>query len=238
MLVTRLRQVVVAARERDLAARQLVQFLELGEPFADEAVAEFGLHNAVFALGDTFIEVVSPTREGTTAGRFIDKQGGDAGYMVIVQVESMPDARRHLEELAIRSVWQVDLDEVLSTHIHPADIGAAIVSIEEPRPASSWLWGGPEWPSRSSNSVATGVAGVTITAPDPMKLADRWAEVLNTPHTNGVMTFLDKTSVNFVLAQDGRTRIDAYDLWSTAKSAVGREARIANTTFRLVNSHG
>ena len=58
----RIRQVVLAARDLDPVANTLRDALHLGEPFSDPAVEHFGLRNAVFALGDTFIEVVSPVR--------------------------------------------------------------------------------------------------------------------------------------------------------------------------------
>ena len=56
----RLRQAVVAASELDPVVERLRAELGLGEPFSDPAVAFFGLRNAVFALGDSFLEVVSP----------------------------------------------------------------------------------------------------------------------------------------------------------------------------------
>ena len=37
--------------------------------FRDPGVAAFGLQNAVMPIGRTFLEVVSPVQEGTTAGR-------------------------------------------------------------------------------------------------------------------------------------------------------------------------
>ena len=55
----RLRQAVLVARELEPAAERLKVELGLGEPFADSNVAEFGLRNAVFALGDAFLEVIS-----------------------------------------------------------------------------------------------------------------------------------------------------------------------------------
>ena len=36
--------------------------------------AYFGLRNAVFALGDTFLEVVCPQRPDTAAGRLLDRR--------------------------------------------------------------------------------------------------------------------------------------------------------------------
>jgi hypothetical protein len=93
MEVTRLRQAVVAASDRDEVRIALTDTFGVGVPFEDDSVHEFGLHNFVFPIGDTFVEVVSPTREGTTAGRFIDRSGGDCGYMVIFQVADINACR-------------------------------------------------------------------------------------------------------------------------------------------------
>ena len=56
----RLRQAVVAAAQLEPTVERLQEELGLGEPYNDPAVGFFGLRNAVFALGDTFLEVVSP----------------------------------------------------------------------------------------------------------------------------------------------------------------------------------
>ena len=54
----RLRQAVLVAAELEPVAERLQAEFGLGEPFADPGVAVFGLRNAVFAIGDTFLEVV------------------------------------------------------------------------------------------------------------------------------------------------------------------------------------
>ena len=80
------------ARARTRSPQQLRSELGLGEPFADPGVGAFGLHNAVYAIGDTFLEVVSPTQPDTTAGRYLDRHG-DGGYMVIFQLADLDAAR-------------------------------------------------------------------------------------------------------------------------------------------------
>jgi hypothetical protein len=69
---------LVAAELEPVAAR-LRSELGLGEPYHDAGVGQFGLHNAVFSVGDTFLEVVAPTRPATTAGRYLERRGGDSG---------------------------------------------------------------------------------------------------------------------------------------------------------------
>src|ERR1044072_4219726 len=108
MTEVRLRQVALVAAELEPAADALREALDPGEPLRDPGVGEFGLENVVFSVGDTFIEVVSPVREGTTAGRYLDKRGGDSGYMAIFQVPDTPAARTRAEELGVRVVWKID----------------------------------------------------------------------------------------------------------------------------------
>src|ERR1700722_20325819 len=89
----RLRQAVLGAEELEPVAADLRSALGLGEPFRDPGVGEFGLANTVFALGDRFLEIVSPTRADTTAGRYLARHGGDGGYMVIFDLEDLDGAR-------------------------------------------------------------------------------------------------------------------------------------------------
>src|SRR5947207_981072 len=63
----RLRQAVVAARDLEPVTSELRERLGLGEPYQDPAVEYLGLRNAVFVLGDTFLEVVSPVRSDAVA---------------------------------------------------------------------------------------------------------------------------------------------------------------------------
>ena len=128
----RLRQLVIAANSLD-TADTLQSVLGLGEPFPDPGVGEFGLVNAVFAIGDQFLEVVVPTAGTAPAQRFIDR-GGEGGYMAIFQTDDMAALRTRVDGLSIRRVWNIDLPDISASHLHPADIGGAIVSVDEPRP--------------------------------------------------------------------------------------------------------
>ena len=74
----RLRQAVLVAGELEPVASALRSALNLDEPFRDPGVGEFGLANVVFALGDCFVEVVSPIRPDTAAGRYLARQAATA----------------------------------------------------------------------------------------------------------------------------------------------------------------
>jgi hypothetical protein len=174
----RLRQAVLVASELEPAAQALGQGLRLNEPFRDPGVAEFGLANVVFAIGDCFIEIVSPTREGTAAGRHLARQGDDGGYMVLFDLEDLDGARSRAAELGVRVVWQLDLPDISGTHLHPADMRGAIVSLDQSRPCGTWRWGGPEWTGGRGEGAAGSLAGITVAVSDPAAVASRWGHVL------------------------------------------------------------
>lgn len=174
----RLRQAVLVAGELELVASQLRTALELDEPFRDPGVGEFGLANTVFALGDCFLEVISPARADTAAGRYLARHGGDGGYMVIFDLEDLEGARSRALALGVRVVWQIDLPDISGTHLHPADMRGAIVSLDRSKPYGSWRWGGPQWTGRIGSGAPGRLAGITIAVADPAAVAARWGEVL------------------------------------------------------------
>jgi Glyoxalase-like domain len=174
----RLRQAVIVAAELEPAAAALRSALSLGEPYRDPGVGAFGLANVVFALGDCFLEIISPTQPDTAAGRWLERHGGDGGYMAIFDIEDLEGARARAAEEGARTVWQIDLPEISGTHLHPADMKGAIVSLDRSDPYGSWLWGGPEWTGRAGTGAPGHLAGITVAVADPAATAAKWGAVL------------------------------------------------------------
>jgi hypothetical protein len=200
----RLRQVALVARDCDRVAGELRQAFGLPEPFHDPGVGRFGLTNAVFAVGDTFLEVVAPARPDTTAGRYLERRGDDGGYMAIFQVPDLAAARSRLAGLGVRVVWTADLPDIAGTHLHPRDVPGAIVSLDWAEPAESWRWAGPSWTGRAPEHAPGGVTGLTIEVSDPAAAAGRWAAVLGIPATDTVVKLPDSGQrLRFVPARAG-----------------------------------
>lgn len=170
----RLRQLVFASADAE-DIEHLRQILDLGHGFVDPGVSVFGLTNGVFAIGDQFLEVVVPVEETTAAGRFLERSGGIGGYMAIFQTDDLASVRTRADHMKIRRVWDIDVDDISASHLHPADIGAAIVSIDEARPPGSWRWGGPDWTTQQCPGC---LQAIEIEARDPGAIAQRWAQVL------------------------------------------------------------
>ncbi|HUC58127.1 MAG TPA: hypothetical protein VMA95_12050 [Streptosporangiaceae bacterium] len=174
----RLRQVAVVAANLDDTARQLRETFGWTQPFRDPGVGQFGLANSVFAAGDTFVEIVTPVRAGTTAGRYLETRGGDSGYMALFQVPDLKEARDRAVSAGVRIVWSADLPDIAGRHLHPKDVPGAIVSLDWAEPPESWHWAGPDWTGHAPPHPPGGLSGLTIEVAHPVRVAARWAEVL------------------------------------------------------------
>ena len=127
----RLRQVCFVAEDLESSLSELTRVFGTDVCFRDPGVGHFGLANGLLEVGGDFIEVVSPIKSNTTAGRFLNKMNGDSGYMLIFQCDNALSYREKAEKLNIRSIWKTDLDNgVNATHFHPKDINGVIMSID------------------------------------------------------------------------------------------------------------
>jgi hypothetical protein len=201
----KLRQVALAAPTLEPLRTALMTLLGVTQDFADPGVGEFGLVNSVMALGDTFLEIVSPSQPGTAAGRLLERRGSTCGYMLLMQVEDFAAFDKHLDKNQLRRVWQTDRAAVSACHVHPKDIGGAIVSFDEMRPADAWIWGGPDWQSHRAQHVLR-VLGCELQSPNPRELAQRWSDVMQTPLTVAgdtlKLAFDDGTFIDFITGED------------------------------------
>ena len=238
-MTVRLRQIALVAARLAPVAEQVERELGLGDPFHDPGVGEFGLENAVWAAGDTFLEVVAPVRADTTAGRYLERRGGDGGYMALFQVPDVQEARRRVADLGVRVVWQADLADIAGTHLHPRDVPGAIVSLDAADPAGSWRWGGPAWAGQVPDHGPGGLLGATVALADPAAGATRWAAVLGVDASEeaGMPSLrLDGGAqvVRFVPAAGGADRITEIDLAVTPEVRAGRDSvDVGGVTFRL-----
>jgi len=246
----RLRQVALVARKLGTAVEEIREVLGIEVGFADPGVGVFGLENAVLPVGDTFLEVVSPVGEGTTAGRLLDRRGGDGGYMVIVQVDDLARERARLEQIGVRIVWEADLDDAATVHLHPKDVGGAIVSLDWMKPPESWKWAGPHWKSAVRTDVVAEIVGVAVQSEDPRAMSQRWAAVLDRAAERSGEEWriaLEGGAIRFVAAADGRgAGVSGVDLRAADRTRALASARargldasrdeitLCGTRFRLM----
>ena len=155
----RLRQLVTVASDLRSTERAITQALDVEVCYRDPGVGHFGLRHGLYTIGDRLLEVVVPKQDGTTAGRFLERRGGDGGYMVIVQVDDLAAHKARLAETDIRIVFEAGAPGMQGLHLHPADVGGAILSIDQADPPESWAWAGPDFAYHANSSVASDLVG-------------------------------------------------------------------------------
>ena len=201
MTWTRLRQVALVAADLDAAVGDLRSALGLSVAYRDPAVAAFGLVNAVLPLGTQFVEVVSPAREHTAAGRQLQRLGGDGGYMVICHTDDQGRLHRRVRDLGVRVAFEAEEGGYRIMQLHPADTGGSFLEVDY-QPGGEDPWGpwhpaGPDW-QRYSRIRAT-ISGVTVGSLQPERTARRWSEILEIDlQDDGRTLDLDNATVRFV----------------------------------------
>ena len=209
-----LRQICLVADRLHPAVEDLGEVFTIPVCHVDPAVGKFGLENTLLSVGSQFLEVVAPTRENTAAGRFLDRRGGNGGYMVICQAETLQeqaDAKDRAMANNVRVAFESDHGTWNIMQLHPADMGASFFEIdwdEEADVMGNWQpAGGKGWREIPSTEVITGIVAVELQSQEPEAMAERWAAVAGQPVTypDGVPTVgLANANLRFVPVRDGR----------------------------------
>jgi hypothetical protein len=212
----RLRQICLVAGDLATVEKQTADVLGVEICFRDTGVAKYGLHNALFAMSGTFLEVVSPTQPNTAAGRYIERRKGDGGYMYIVDCDDLERRREHIKGKGVRLVEDLKSGDQALTgealHLHPRDTGGCLLSVDRHSPdgesmAGSYKWAGADWVSHDRSQTVRAITGARMQCDDPSATAARWAELLERPATRdgNVWTIeLDNARARFSELEDDR----------------------------------
>ena len=237
-----LRQIALVARDRDKAVAEFRSAFELEIGHVDPGVGQFGLHNAILPVGGQFIEIVAPVRDGTTAGRYLERRRGDGGYMVILQCSDHAPVKKRAAELGLRKVLEFDEREYSCMQFHPRDTGGSFLEVDHQAnsvpPDGAWWPAGKHWKDAVRTHRASAIAAAEIQAPDPEKLAARWSEILDVPVTRagGVPTLaLANATLRFVPEADGRGEgLGGIDVVATDRARAGEALALCGMRVRLV----
>jgi len=208
----RMRQICLVARHLEPLVVAFRDVFGFEVCHRDPGVGKYGLENALFAVGNGFLEVVAPVRDGTTAGRYLERRGGDGGYMVITQCADLASRRAHCETVSVRVANEIRHSDYQELQLHPRDVGAAMLSFS--RQEGGEAADGPWHPAASKGTPARGPAliramsGAELQSDDPERLARRWSEVMQLPLVRDdqrrPVIILDDARLRFVSATDGR----------------------------------
>ena len=230
----RLRQLVLVAEDLRPVEHAITAELDVEVCYRDPGVGHFGLRHGLYTIGDRLLEVVAPKQPDTTAGRYLERRGA-GGYMVIVQVDDLAAHRARIAASDTRIVFEARVPGIEGIHLHPADVGGAILSIDQADPPDSWAWAGPDWAYHASSTVASDMVGAEIQADDPDHIAARWSAILDRPVSGARTIDLDDASLRFVAATDGRSDgLAAIDLAAVDRSRAGQTIDLGGVRFNLV----
>ena len=213
-MTIQLRQICLIANELKPVIDDLTDILGIKACFVDPGVGAFGLENTLMCVGRNFLEVVAPVEENTAGGRYLDRRGGDGGYMVICQAdnyENQQAVRQRALDNNVRIAHESARENWNICQIHPRDMIASFFEIEWVPPNDfngNWMpAGGTQWEDKVDQSTTVDYTGVELQGPDPVELADRWGKVAGLPierDGNRLSMQLNNATIQFVEATDGR----------------------------------
>jgi len=227
----RLRQIATVASELAPIEEALADVLAIQVCHRDPGVGRYGLENALLPIGNQILEVVAPIEENTAGGRYLERRGGDGGYMVITQCDNHAPRRARIEQLGIRLVNQFDNEGFRNMQLHPKDTGGSFFEIDEQLGANAHDEDGPWWPAGSDWKAGqclervTGIVAAEIQTDDPGAVAARWSEIAELPvaedgQGNPVIE-LDNATLRFVPCNDGRPEgLGGIDVTTADRAAI------------------
>lgn len=222
----RLRQIALVAENLSPIEQALADVLAVKVCYRDPGVAHFGLENALFPIGNELLEVVAPTKPGTAGGRYLERRGGDGGYMVITQCDDHMPRRARVKELGVRIVNQFENHEFRNMQLHPKDTGGSFFEIDEQLGEGAhdedgpWEPAGPDWQLGKCTDRVAGIVAAEVQCEQPEAVAARWAEIAELP-LQGLSIELTNATVRFVPCTDGRPEgLGGIDIKVTDKAAI------------------
>ena len=255
-MALRLRQICLVAPNLEPSVSTICTVLGTLVTYMDANVGKYGLVNTLMPFGNSFLEVVAPTREGTAAGRYLDRRGGAGGYMVILDCDAIEPWLDHLPTVNVRVANDLDYPgEYRGLQLHPRDTGGTLLEINHSH-GGAWEGAyhpaGPRWKGTPGADEEETILAAELQSGDPARLAARWSEILRRPVLDraGVATIdLDRGALRFVPARDGRgeglggidVRLPRHErVWLAARhkevETAGGALMLCGTRVRLVET--
>ncbi|KAK2767069.1 hypothetical protein FQN54_006388 [Arachnomyces sp. PD_36] len=219
---TRLRQIALVAEDLEKAKQLLTYILETEVVFIDPEVEQWGLKNFLVAIGGDIIEVVSPFKPETSAGRLLSRRG-DGGYMIIMQTGDAVARRSFIESQKLAKViFSREYEESVCIQYHPKGIKGGVIpeldshdkSASNPEPLMSrfspWHACGSDYNAYSTVmkrcSHLRFVEAVCRLDPgeaDTEAAAKQWERTFGTPRREDGLVFTNG-AVKFIPGEEGK----------------------------------
>ncbi len=186
---TRLRQVCLVAAKIEPVGSDIAEVMGLNICYRDPNVGRFGLENVLIPIDSVLLEVVAPFKEGTAAGRFVEKTQGRGGYMAILSSDDPRERGRNAETMGVRTAHLIDRAPYLGVQLHPRDCRGAFIEFNHTA-GSDNMFGpyppaGPDWHKAVRKETTQALTAITMESPDPAGLAQHWSKIIGCPVTDG-----------------------------------------------------
>jgi Glyoxalase-like domain len=253
----RLRQICLVAHELEPRIAELADIFGLAVCYRDGNVGKYGLVNALFPIGASFLEVVAPTEHGTAAGRYLERRGGDGGYMVILDCDDIERRRQRMDAVGVRIANPLHYETYTGLQLHPRDTGGCMLEFNHTTGGASldgpYHPAGANWQAAVRTDVTAALLAAEMQSPDPAALAARWSMIVERPVSRTAsgepQILLDLGTIRFVRDADGRGEgLGGVDLRVTNRAQIvdtaGKRGHLADhdvvtvcgTRFRLVTA--
>ena len=252
-MTIQLRQICLVAHELRPVIDDLTNILGINACFVDPGVGTFGLENTLLCVGRNFLEVVAPVEENTAGGRFLDRRGGDGGYMVICQAHSkkaQQAVRQRALDNGIRIAMESEREVWNICQIHPRDMIASFFEIDWMEANDfngQWMpAGGLQWEEKVDQSSTVDYLGVELQGPDPLEIAELWSKVSGEPLLrmgDDLSIRFNNATLRFVEATDGRgpglsgLDIQVADREGIVKRAEERGCYVSDDQVTICGTH-
>ena len=185
----RLRQICLVAPHLEPVISDVAAIMGLEVCYRDGNVEKYGLVNALLPVDTILLEVVAPFRDGTAAGRFIEKMEGHGGYMAIFCCDD-PDAHAaRANAMGVRTANVITHAPYHGVQLHPRDCRAAFIEFNHTDGSDDVLGvyppAGPDWQKHIRKDVTLAITGVEMHSPDPEELAGHWGKIIGVAVSKG-----------------------------------------------------
>ena len=178
----RFRQVCLVAPQLEPVASDLSFILGIEICFHDPAVGKYGLENALWSIGDMFLEIVAPVKPDTAAGRFLARSKGHGGYMAIFDCDDPRSRGAACEAIGVQKIVDHTHGAYTGVQLHPRDCRAAMIEFNHTEGGASdpaqYAPAGPDWRKRVRGDQTRGIRSIEVETPAPLELASHWGKIV------------------------------------------------------------
>jgi hypothetical protein len=180
----RFRQVALVAPALEPVASDISFILGLEVCFRDPAVGKYGLENALWSVGDMFIEVVAPTQPNTAGGRYLERSKGHGGYMAIFDCDDPRARGAHCEQIGVKKIVDHTHGAYTGVQLHPRDCRAAMLEFNHTGGGDSdptlYAPAGPDWVRHVRKDQTRRIRAIEVETATPLELARHWGKITQT----------------------------------------------------------